>query len=224
MPRSAAARTASAPSRQHTPGPWAVDPNDDTVVNGADGYAVADTAGVHLHVDYDSEKGHWGSTPGAAREIPEEEEAANARLVAAAPSLLDDHHWAEAMLRTFAEKIAPAARASFEAGLKRMAETRRMAAEGAPSPEAPAFPGRTRSPNPRVGEADFEVRFRLRADSLDHVPTPADAEAALSSALVLARSGGVHLQSGYFVRVADWEDVSVSEAQNVREARAPEGA
>ena len=32
-----------------TPGPWSVHPTDLTKVDGADGYAVADTAGVHLH-------------------------------------------------------------------------------------------------------------------------------------------------------------------------------
>jgi hypothetical protein len=69
---------------QHTPGPFEA---DGTKVFAEDGYAIADTAGVHLHELYDSEKGRWASVPGAHRDVPVEEVEANARLFAAAPDL-----------------------------------------------------------------------------------------------------------------------------------------
>ena len=60
----------------------------DESVFDADGFEIADCAGVHLHRDYDSRKGHWATVPGSHRDIPEEEEYANARLLALAPKLL----------------------------------------------------------------------------------------------------------------------------------------
>ena len=65
---------------QHTPVPWAIGRHD-TSIQAADGYEVADTAGVHLHQEYDADKGHWASTPGAERNIPQAEEAANAAFI-----------------------------------------------------------------------------------------------------------------------------------------------
>lgn len=71
---------------KHTPGPWTTNGAE---VFGADGFAVCDPRqGPHLHANYDSDRGHWGSTPGASIERSEEEEEANARLIAAAPDLL----------------------------------------------------------------------------------------------------------------------------------------
>lgn len=73
---------------QHTPGPWHVRASFDTDVVGADGYVLADAAGVHLAEMWDGNSGHWALVPGSHRDICEHEAAANARLIAAAPELL----------------------------------------------------------------------------------------------------------------------------------------
>lgn len=75
---------------KHTPGPWTSGSARTGRVFGADGYEVCDpTQGPHLHVDYDSDRGHWATTPGAYVDRTDEEIEANARLIAAAPDLLE---------------------------------------------------------------------------------------------------------------------------------------
>lgn len=84
---SAGEKTAGA---KHTPGPWTSGSARTGRVFGADGYEVCDpTQGPHLHVDYDSDRGHWATTPGAYVDRTDEEIEANARLIAAAPDLLE---------------------------------------------------------------------------------------------------------------------------------------
>lgn len=73
---------------KHTPGPWAV--GRGAAVYGADGYEVADAAqGPHIHASYTGADGHWASTPNAHIERDEDEELANAHLIASAPELLE---------------------------------------------------------------------------------------------------------------------------------------
>lgn len=82
---------------RHTPGPWKSGSARTGRVFGADGYEICDpTQGPHLHVDYDSDVGHWATTPGAYVDRTDEEIEANAHLIAAAPDLL-------AALRAIAE-------------------------------------------------------------------------------------------------------------------------
>lgn len=74
---------------RHTPGPWKSGSARTGRVFGADGYEICDpTQGPHLHVDYDSDAGHWATTPGAYVDRTDEEIEANAHLIAAAPDLL----------------------------------------------------------------------------------------------------------------------------------------
>lgn len=74
---------------KYTPGPWTSGSARTGRVFGADGYEVCDpTQGPHLHVDYDSDRGHWATTPGAYVDRTDEEIEANANLIAAAPDLL----------------------------------------------------------------------------------------------------------------------------------------
>lgn len=74
---------------KHTPGPWTSGSARTWRVFGADGYEICDpTQGPHLHVDYDSDVGHWATTPGAYVDRTDEEIEANAHLIAAAPDLL----------------------------------------------------------------------------------------------------------------------------------------
>jgi hypothetical protein len=85
-----------------TSGPWHVGVGisgtyDPTEIYGADGYGIADAAGVHLHESYTGET-HWATTPDANKERSDAEEEANARLIAAAPELyqavyLAYHDW-----------------------------------------------------------------------------------------------------------------------------------
>lgn len=75
---------------RHTPGPWTSGSARTGRVFGADGYEVCDpTQGPHLHVDYDSDAGHWATTPGAYVDRTDEEIEANTHLIAAAPDLLE---------------------------------------------------------------------------------------------------------------------------------------
>lgn len=70
-----------------TQGPWRA---VDGIVYGADGFEIADpTQGPHLHIDHTGNEGHWATTPGAHKERGDDEEFANARLIAAAPDLLE---------------------------------------------------------------------------------------------------------------------------------------
>lgn len=73
---------------KHTQGPLVV--GRGATVYGADGYEIADAAqGPHLHASYTGADGHWASTPNAHIERDEDEELANANLIAAAPDLLE---------------------------------------------------------------------------------------------------------------------------------------
>ena len=73
---------------KHTQGPWVV--GRGATVYGADGYEIADAAqGPHLHASHAGADGHWASTLNAHIERDEDEEFANARLMAAAPELLE---------------------------------------------------------------------------------------------------------------------------------------
>lgn len=77
---------------RHTPGPWKSGSARTGRVFGADGYEICDpTQGPHLHVDYDSDRGHWATTPGAYVDRTDEEIEANGHLIAAAPDLLAEH-------------------------------------------------------------------------------------------------------------------------------------
>lgn len=71
---------------KHTPGPWHLRKDAHVDVVGADGYVIADCGGVHVHENHNGDT-HWATTPGAAREMSEQEEEANARLIAVAPEL-----------------------------------------------------------------------------------------------------------------------------------------
>lgn len=72
----------------YTPGPWRIGKRGSVV--GADGYEVCDPdQGPHLSEKFNSNKGHWGTTPGADIERTDEEIQANCRLVAAAPEMLE---------------------------------------------------------------------------------------------------------------------------------------
>lgn len=72
----------------YTPGPWKIGKRD-TVV-GKDNFEICDPdQGPHLHEKFNANKGHWGSTPGAYIDRPEEEIQANTRLIAAAPEMFE---------------------------------------------------------------------------------------------------------------------------------------
>lgn len=83
--------TTTAPEpAQHTPGPWFVgDGNHWGSVFGADGFEVCDTAqGPHTHTSFDGSE-HWAGAEGRLhKDRSEDEEFANANLIAAAPDLL----------------------------------------------------------------------------------------------------------------------------------------
>lgn len=70
-----------------TPGPWDA---RDGVVYDSSGYTVADTTqGPHLHWSHTGNDGHWGSLPGSHIEREEDEQFANASLIATAPIFAD---------------------------------------------------------------------------------------------------------------------------------------
>lgn len=74
----------------YTPGPWVISRSGD--VFGADGYEVAEAyLNLCLSLKWTNakRKKHWGSTPGSNIDRSEEEMAANARLIAAAPEMFE---------------------------------------------------------------------------------------------------------------------------------------
>jgi hypothetical protein len=77
----------------HTPGPWrAVERHSDAVtVIDARGFEIATAESMPILLDYAGKLAidHWGERPGEAFiELSDEEQAANANLIAAAPDLL----------------------------------------------------------------------------------------------------------------------------------------
>ena len=74
---------------EHTPLPWA-EGRHPTKVQGPDGFALADTAGVHLAFGYDPEGGHWAGIAGASRDMDEAEEEANAAFIVRACNAHDE--------------------------------------------------------------------------------------------------------------------------------------
>lgn len=74
---------------QHTPGPWAEDGYD--VTSGRRRFVVARVEHISISRAWQDENdGHWGSGGDAShRDVPDDERVANARLIAAAPTMLD---------------------------------------------------------------------------------------------------------------------------------------
>ena len=79
---------------KHTPGPGHLSDyySDALTVLDAGGFEIVSAKGIAILQGY-SEKlriNHWADSPDASRDISEEEQAANARLIAAAPELLKE--------------------------------------------------------------------------------------------------------------------------------------
>jgi hypothetical protein len=76
----------------HTPGPWAAVKHysDSVSVVDSQGFEHVEVVNTAILLGYAEKLGidHWGYSPDASREISDEEQAANARLIAAAPDLL----------------------------------------------------------------------------------------------------------------------------------------
>lgn len=78
---------------KHTPGPWsAIQVYSDAVtVVDANGFEIVEAESIAILSEY-SEKlkiSHWGQSKDSHRVLSEEEQAANAHLIAAAPELLE---------------------------------------------------------------------------------------------------------------------------------------
>lgn len=73
---------------KHTPGPWV---QHGTQVTDADGYEIADAQETCILLGYSEKLGidHWANDDRASRDRSEQEAEANARLIAAAPQMLE---------------------------------------------------------------------------------------------------------------------------------------
>lgn len=75
-----------------TPGPWeAVDHySDELSVVDSRGFEIAEAPATAILLDYSDKLGikHWAHSPDASLDLSADEQAANARLIAAAPELL----------------------------------------------------------------------------------------------------------------------------------------
>ena len=93
-------------SGQHTPGPWTM---DGLAIDGADGYQVAEASAWDTPYD---------SLDGFARS--HEEAEANARLIAAAPAMLEALTEARAMLVTLLDEHDPQWATQMDGGMEQV--------------------------------------------------------------------------------------------------------
>lgn len=79
-------------SAAHTTGPWNLVArySDELSITDSNGFEHVSATRTAILLDYAEKLGipHWADSPDARRDISEEEQAANARLIAAVPDLL----------------------------------------------------------------------------------------------------------------------------------------